>query len=186
MPFKSESQRRLFWAKVDRGEISKSKALEWEHATKNKKLPEKVRHKSASLQIAYMAGSDAALKRLFGKTAAEDVTAHPPDDAPAAIPIGGGNPPYNEPSGLSEAQLMELLQPKDGAGRPQKSEGTSDDFVRFVQEDKTEQETDAGEGAPEAGNMPEKPVHWSGNNSLESGDVGTRSYSMGLPRFGGV
>lgn len=43
MPFKSKAQRRLFWAKVGRGEISKAKAEEWEHETKSKKLPERVK-----------------------------------------------------------------------------------------------------------------------------------------------
>ena len=45
MPFRSESQRRLFWAKVGRGEIKRSVAEEWERATpKGKKLPERVKH----------------------------------------------------------------------------------------------------------------------------------------------
>jgi hypothetical protein len=48
MPFKSKAQRRLFWAKVGRGEISKEKAEEWEHETPNKgKLPEKVKQPKA-------------------------------------------------------------------------------------------------------------------------------------------
>jgi len=41
MPFKSEAQRRLFWAKVGRGEMKRSTAKHWEKATKGK-LPEKV------------------------------------------------------------------------------------------------------------------------------------------------
>jgi hypothetical protein len=49
MPFKSKAQRRLFWAKENRGEISKKTVEEWEHATKNKKsLPEHV--KAAQVQ----------------------------------------------------------------------------------------------------------------------------------------
>lgn len=52
MPFKSEAQRRLFWAKVNRGEISKETAEEWEHATPKKgKLPEHVK-KSAMTKTA--------------------------------------------------------------------------------------------------------------------------------------
>ena len=55
MPFKSESQRRLFHAKADRGEISKKIVHEWEHKTKNKKeLPMHV--KKSELQDAYTAG----------------------------------------------------------------------------------------------------------------------------------
>lgn len=49
MPFKSESQRRLFWAKADSGEISKKIVEEWQAATpKGKKLPDHVK-KHASL-----------------------------------------------------------------------------------------------------------------------------------------
>jgi hypothetical protein len=61
MSFKSKAQRRLFWAKADRGEIAKSTVREWEHATKNKaKLPEHV-NKTA----AYLAGRAHALRILF-------------------------------------------------------------------------------------------------------------------------
>lgn len=47
MPFKSEAQRRLFYAKAARGEISKEKVDEWQAATKKqgKKLPERVGEK---------------------------------------------------------------------------------------------------------------------------------------------
>jgi hypothetical protein len=62
MPFKSKAQRKLFWAKANRGEISKSTVREWEHATKNKaKLPEHV-----SKSAAYAAGQNYALRTLFG------------------------------------------------------------------------------------------------------------------------
>ena len=45
MPFRSESQRRKFWAMANRGEIKRSVAEEWERATpKGKKLPERVKH----------------------------------------------------------------------------------------------------------------------------------------------
>ena len=44
MPFKSQAQRRKFYAMADDGEISKKTLNEWEDATpKNKKLPEKVK-----------------------------------------------------------------------------------------------------------------------------------------------
>jgi hypothetical protein len=42
MPFKSEAQRRLFFAKMNSGEMSPSTVKHWEKATKNKDLPEKV------------------------------------------------------------------------------------------------------------------------------------------------
>ena len=41
MPFKSDAQRRLFRAKAERGEISKSKVAEYERKTKGD-LPERV------------------------------------------------------------------------------------------------------------------------------------------------
>jgi len=48
MPFKSQAQRRKFYAMASRGEISKSTVKEWEEATpKGKKLPEKVKKSSA-------------------------------------------------------------------------------------------------------------------------------------------
>jgi hypothetical protein len=40
MPFESESQRRLFWAKEKRGELPKGTADRWSHETKDlKHLP---------------------------------------------------------------------------------------------------------------------------------------------------
>ncbi len=58
MPFKSKAQRRLFWAKVGRGEISKEKALEWEKETPNKKaLPERLKKKPAAKKPAPRARS---------------------------------------------------------------------------------------------------------------------------------
>lgn len=42
MPFKSQSQRRKFYAMAERGEISKAKVKEWEKETGSKKLPEKL------------------------------------------------------------------------------------------------------------------------------------------------
>jgi hypothetical protein len=45
MPFKSKAQRRLFYAKAARGEISAQEVAEWEKATKSKKLPERIKKK---------------------------------------------------------------------------------------------------------------------------------------------
>ena len=43
MPFKSKAQRRLFYAKADKGEIPRSTVKKWEKETpKDKELPEKV------------------------------------------------------------------------------------------------------------------------------------------------
>ena len=47
MPFRSEAQRRLFYAKAKRGEISKATVEKWEkHTPKGKKLPERVTKKA--------------------------------------------------------------------------------------------------------------------------------------------
>jgi len=47
MPFKSDAQRRKFYAMAERGEISKSKVAEYERKTKGD-LPERVgKHKEA-------------------------------------------------------------------------------------------------------------------------------------------
>ena len=43
MPFKSQAQRRKFYAMLARGEISKAKVEEWDKATGKKKLPERVK-----------------------------------------------------------------------------------------------------------------------------------------------
>lgn len=49
MPFRSESQRRLFYAKARRGEISKATVKRWEkHTPKGRKLPKRVKHRSAN------------------------------------------------------------------------------------------------------------------------------------------
>lgn len=47
MPFKSKAQRRLFYAKAGKGEISKKTVAEWESATPKKGLPERLKKKKA-------------------------------------------------------------------------------------------------------------------------------------------
>ena len=59
MSFKSQAQRRLFWAKSNQGVLPKKTVLEWEHATTNKTaLPQHV------AKEAYFHGSQAALSKL--------------------------------------------------------------------------------------------------------------------------
>lgn len=48
-PFKSEAQRRKFYAMAGRGEISKGEVHKWEEETPDKKLPERVHKKSAGI-----------------------------------------------------------------------------------------------------------------------------------------
>jgi hypothetical protein len=69
MPFKSEAQRRLFWAKVGRGEISRDTAKEWEDATPGGKLPERVK------QSKEKEGTMLKTARIFGASTPEDVIA---------------------------------------------------------------------------------------------------------------
>ena len=45
MPFRSKSQRRLFYAKAKRGEISWATVKEWERHTKKKRLPARLHRK---------------------------------------------------------------------------------------------------------------------------------------------
>jgi len=47
MPFKSEAQRRKFYAMASRGEISKETLRRWEQHTGDRRLPERVRPKRA-------------------------------------------------------------------------------------------------------------------------------------------
>lgn len=61
-PFKSEAQRRKFYAMKSRGEISGSTVKEWEsHTPKGKKLPERV-HKKEAIGITDAVGVGAWLK----------------------------------------------------------------------------------------------------------------------------
>ena len=47
MPFKSQAQRRLFYAKMNRGEMSPEMVKTWEsHTPKDKNLPEKMEKKA--------------------------------------------------------------------------------------------------------------------------------------------
>lgn len=65
-PFKSQAQRRKFYAMANRGEISKKTVKEWESETpKNKKLPERVK-KTADLNATTFAqmGGDFAFGKL--------------------------------------------------------------------------------------------------------------------------
>ena len=76
MPFKSQAQRRKFYAMEARGEISKGTVKKWEsHTPKGKKLPERVKHSS----ISYAAFADELLKiadvagRVLGMLARREV-----------------------------------------------------------------------------------------------------------------
>lgn len=75
MPFKSQSQRKLFWAKVGRGEISRKTAEEWEKHTPRRKLPEHVKKSQ-------LGGQQAGAVSMNTPT----VQASQPMNAPTATP----------------------------------------------------------------------------------------------------
>lgn len=63
MPFKSEAQRRKFYAMANRGEISKHEVSKWEKATGKKKLPERLHKKGEMMfRLAMDLGKLAALR----------------------------------------------------------------------------------------------------------------------------
>jgi len=65
MPFKSQAQRRKFYAMANKGEIADATVKHWEDATGDKKLPERVTKKAS-----YLKGTEAALEKLgFTKNA---------------------------------------------------------------------------------------------------------------------
>lgn len=63
-PFKSEAQRRKFYAMASRGEISKEEVAKWESETPDEKLPERLHKKEAGALLAR--GAMAIGKGLFG------------------------------------------------------------------------------------------------------------------------
>lgn len=60
---------------------------------------------------------------------------------------------------------------------------SAEQFTEFVKKDDTEE---ALLHPAQVNPNYDKPVHWSGRSSLDSGDAGTRQNEMGLPRFNGV
>lgn len=64
MPFKSQAQRRKFYAMANRGEISKGEVKKWERETGDKKLPERVGKKEGALLSAFEDGAADALSRF--------------------------------------------------------------------------------------------------------------------------
>ena len=70
---------------------------------------------------------------------------------------------------------------------------SADTFAEFAEQDQTNIDSENPNGPDNppdiaksiAKNVDKTPA-WSGQNSMESGDAGTRNYQMGLPRAGGV
>jgi hypothetical protein len=66
---------------------------------------------------------------------------------------------------------------------------SADMFAQFAEQDQTSVDSENPNGAenpPAIAKNVDKTPSWSGQNSLESGDAGSRNYQMGLPRAGGV
>ena len=51
MPFRSQAQRRLFYAMLRRGEIDRATVERWERETGDRKLPERVRKEAARRRL---------------------------------------------------------------------------------------------------------------------------------------
>jgi hypothetical protein len=99
MPFKSKAQRRLFYAKMNRGEISKKTIDEWEKDTP-KNIPE--RKKEASMDEDIKGLRKAFLEEDGGAwIAGEDLH----KEAAANVEVGGSAP--------SSAELMLIRDPKE-------------------------------------------------------------------------
>lgn len=134
MPFRSEAQRRKFYAMSSRGEISPSTVSAWESATpKGKKLPERV------VKKAYETGYNAALRHFGLKQAGEEIRLKIPkrqfhgyDDAwrsaadrgqGAKQADAGASPlePQASPDQPAEilAQLLQQIDAPPGAGGPE-------------------------------------------------------------------
>lgn len=66
---------------------------------------------------------------------------------------------------------------------------SADMFAEFAEQDQTSvdsQSPNGPENPPAIAKGVDKTPAWSGQNSLESGDAGTRNYQLGVPRAGGV
>lgn len=62
----------------------------------------------------------------------------------------------------------------------------ADHFAQFAANDATDEVNPSANRNPEFAKGVDKSPTWSGANSLEAGDVGTRNHQMGLPRSGAV
>jgi hypothetical protein len=77
----------------------------------------------------------------------------------------------------AEQALQDLGMPVDGAL-------DADGFAQFAEQDQTGEVAQSGDTPPPFAKNVDKTPAWSGQNSMEAGDAGTRNYQMGLPRVG--
>ena len=113
MPFRSESQRRYFYAKKNTGEFSPEMVQKWEeHTPKGKKLPERLHKKAEDTMRGFWLG--------FSKRAEENfVPANSTEDVPGAPekmlkwnPHGGVDPRSPEDLQAAEAAGLVTLPPE--------------------------------------------------------------------------
>lgn len=170
MPFKSKAQRRLFWAKANKGEIPESTVREWEHATNKHTLPEHV------TKHAYLHGRFSAFAKLGFNL--------DPEELPALL-AKRKQRFINETLNLNEMTGL----PAGGTTREygqHKLGLNADMFVEHVQNDDTENYSDKSDVKDDKDNKLDKAPAWGSQSSMEAGDAGTRNYQMGLPRTGMV
>lgn len=141
MPFKSQSQRRKFYAMESRGEISPGTVKKWEdHTPKNKKLPEHVAKKGKGMsKKALFSGFD---KRADQAAAAlgQPGAAEPAEAAPAPGNIAGAPPPpekmlkWNPAGGVDPRapEEMAAAQAADLVTLPEGVEGANCGNCKFA------------------------------------------------------
>ena len=83
MPFKSQAQRRKFYAMANKGEIADATVKHWEDATGDKKLPERITKKAS-----YLSGSEAAFAQFY-KHAEDTASAWDEPNVPLGL-LGAG------------------------------------------------------------------------------------------------
>jgi hypothetical protein len=138
MPFKSQAQRRLFYAKEARGELPKGTAAKWEeHTPKDKKLPEHVKKDKGMKKSAFFAGFDKRADQVAG------AMGEPGQPLPAegAAPGGAGGPPpapekllkWNPQGGVDprSPEEMAAAQAVDLITLPEEVEGSNCGNCKF-------------------------------------------------------
>lgn len=158
MPFKSEAQRRKFYAMANRGEISRDTVREWENATpKDKKLPERAAKK------AYDAGAMATIARFgFKEAACEEIRL---------------KLPKREYHGLDEA-LRSV-----GRGEKRAEGPTAEQLAEVLREF---DEPMIADGSDAAKDPLDRATLWSGPSNLAAGDTANRVSDMGQATQNGV
>jgi hypothetical protein len=159
VPFKSQAQRKKFYAMANRGEISRGTVKEWEDATpKGKKLPEHVKK-------SHLLGAAAALERFGFKQAAEELR----------LKI-----PARRFHGYEAAHKAE----SERGAKKADAEGTADNLAELLEQINVPGSPDQ----QLAGKDPlDRSTAWGAPSNLAGGDTASRLSDMGQNNgFGGV